>query len=188
MSRIGEQLITIPTGITVSLEGGILSVQGPKGSLNLKIDPRIKVKIVDSEITCSRNNDEGKTRAMHGTTRQLVANMIQGVNEGWIKKLEIFGTGYKAVLKGQNLVFSVGYSHTVEVVPPDGIIFTAAETKVSVSGISKDLVGLTAAKIRKIRPPDAYKGKGIRYEGERFKAKPGKQAKVGGVAGAKGGK
>ena len=181
MSRIGLKPIEILEGVTVKIENGVVLVEGPKGKLSQTIDSKIKAVIEDNKIKVTRVNEIGKTKAMHGTTRQLIYNMIKGVTDGWAKGLEIQGTGFRVTLTGNDLVFALGFSHPVNFPAPEGITFTVVENKITVSGIDKSLVGQTAAKIRAIRPPDAYKGKGIRYEGEQIKLKPGKQAKVGAV-------
>lgn len=187
MSRIGEKPIIIPEGVTVKKEGGDILVQGPKGNLVLKVASNLGVEIADNRILVYRKNEQIKSKALHGTIRQLLANMVHGVNEGWSKKLEVVGTGFRASLSGQNLVLLLGFSHPVEIIPLEGITFNVTENKIVVSGSDKSVVGLMAAKIRGIKPPDPYKGKGIRNEGEIIKLKPGKQAKIG-VIGSTGGK
>lgn len=179
MSRIGKQPIEIPEGVEVSLKGDLLSVTGSKGKLELKIAPKIKVEVKNKKVIVSRSREDKQTRANQGTIRQLIVNMIQGVEEGWMKTLEIHGTGYRAKMEGEKLILSLGFSHPVEVVPPEGTEFQAEKNLIKVVGIDKALVGREAAKIRAIRPPDVYKGKGIRYQGEKIKLKPGKAAKMG---------
>ncbi|PIU04007.1 50S ribosomal protein L6 [Candidatus Shapirobacteria bacterium CG08_land_8_20_14_0_20_39_18] len=183
MSRIGLKPIEIPQGVTVKIENGLVSVEGPKGKMIQAINSKINAVIKDNKIEVARVNEEGKTKAMHGTMRQIIFNMIKGVTDGWTKGLEIQGTGFHASLNGNDLVFALGFSHPVNFPAPDGITFITVENKITVSGIDKSLVGQVAANIRAIKPPDVYKGKGIRYEGEQIKLKPGKQAKVGVVAG-----
>jgi len=184
MSKIGKLPIKIPEGVSVKKEAGRIFVSGPKGELEFKLPSQVKVEKKDDELLVSRESDEGKAKALHGTVRQHIANMIVGVYQGFSKTLEIVGTGYRASLEGEKLVLLLGFSHPVEVSPPEGIKFEAVERKIKISGFNKVLVGQTAAEIRKIKPPDAYKGKGIRYEGEEIKLKPGKAAKVGiGAAG-----
>lgn len=181
MSRIAKKPIIIENGVTVSLNGGIVTVKGPKGELFLKLPPSVKVEVGENEVrvTASGNNQDKA-----GTIRQLIANMVTGVVKEWSKTLEIQGTGFRAQLDGEKLVMALGFSHQVEVNSPIGITFTVAEQKkITVSGPDKFLVGETAAKIRAIKPPDAYKGKGIRYENEYVKLKPGKQVKVGAAVG-----
>jgi large subunit ribosomal protein L6 len=179
MSKIGKQPIEAPEGIEISLEGQRLSATGPKGKLELKIPAKIKVTLKDNQVVVSRLKEDKQTKANQGTTRQLVANMIQGVKEGWTKTLEIHGTGYRAKMEEEKLVLSLGFSHPVKIVPPEGVEFQAEKNSIKVKGIDKALVGREAARIRAIRPPDAYKGKGLRYQGEKIKLKPGKAAKMG---------
>lgn len=185
MSRIGNAPILIPTGIEVSKTGQQISVTGPKGTLKLDVDPAISVEIADSQVNIKRKSDLKKIRALHGLTRSLIANMVVGVHTLWTKDLELVGVGFRAQLTGDKLVLNVGYSHQVEVIAPAGITFEVADnTKIKVSGIDKQLVGQVAANLKKVRVPDVYKGKGIRYQGEYIRKKVGKSAKVG-VAGAK---
>lgn len=178
MSRIGRTPIAIPAGVEVNIDGSDITVKGPKGTLEHRIASPIEVAIEDGEIRVSRPNDERESRALHGLTRSLVANMIEGVTQGYTKALEIVGTGYRVVAKGKDLEFALGFSHPVLVKAPEGIEFKVeSQTKFSVSGIDKQLVGETAAKIRKIRKPEPYKGKGIRYAGEQVRRKVGKAGK-----------
>lgn len=179
MSRIGKKPIILSEGVTVELKDRLLTVSGMKGGLSFEIKPQIEVKVVNGQILVSRKKDDTQTRALHGTTRQVIANMVKGVSEGWSKILEVVGTGYRASLQDEKLVLSLGFSHPVEVAPPSRISFSVSGNKITVSGIDKALVGQTAANIRSIRPPDPYKGKGIRYLGEKVKLKPGKAAKIG---------
>ena len=177
MSRIGRQPIPVPSGVTVSIEPEAVSVKGPKGELSERIHRDIQVKQEGEQILVTRPTDRGEHRSLHGLTRTLVANMVQGVTAGYEKRLEIQGVGYRAQLKGKNLELAVGYSHAVPIAAPDGIEFEVPQpTRVVVRGISKQLVGETAAIIRKQRPPEPYKGKGIRYEGEYVQRKVGKRA------------
>lgn len=185
MSKIGKQSIIIPEDVTVSLKDGFLNVVGPKGQLALKLAPKIKIEIKDKEIFVNCLKEDKQTRANQGTMRQLTVNMIHGVKEGWIKTLEIQGTGYRGQTEGGKLILSLGFSHPVEVIPPEGIEIQVEKNLIKISGLDKALVGQEAAKIRAIRPPDVYKGKGIRYQGEIIKLKPGKAAKMG-VAGVGG--
>jgi len=178
MSKIGKIPIKIPEEVRVSL-GKKVTVSGPKGELEYNLPDGIKVKKKENELFVLPEKTDIKTKALHGTARQLLANMVEGVTEGFSKTLEIVGTGYRASLEGKKLVLSLGFSHPVEVIPPEGISYEIVDGKIKISGISKAQVGQEAARIRKIRPPDAYKGKGIRYEGEEIKLKPGKAAKVG---------
>jgi large subunit ribosomal protein L6 len=179
MSKIGKKPIIIPEGVTVSLKDGSLMVVGPKGQLDLKLAAKIKVEIKEKEILVSCLKEDKQTHANQGTVRQLIANMIQGVKEGWTKVLEIQGTGYRAQVENGKLILSLGFSHPVEVTPPEGVEIQVEKNLIKISGLDKALVGQEAAKIRAIRPPDAYKGKGIRYQGETIKLKPGKAAKMG---------
>jgi large subunit ribosomal protein L6 len=177
MSRIGRAPIPVPSGVTVAIEAESVRVNGPKGELSERIPRDIAVSQDGEELRVTRPTDRGEHRALHGLTRSLVANMIQGVTAGYEKRLEIQGVGYRAQLKGKNLELAVGYSHPVPIAAPQGIEFEVpAPTRVVVRGISKQLVGETAALIRKQRPPEPYKGKGIRYEGEHVARKVGKRA------------
>jgi large subunit ribosomal protein L6 len=177
MSRIGKQPIPVPSGVTISIETGLVRVNGPKGELSERIPRDITVAQEGEEILVQRPTDRGEHRALHGLTRSLVFNMVQGVTEGYEKALEIQGVGYRAQKRGNDLELSLGYSHPVSVKAPDGIEFEVPQpTRVVVRGISKQLVGEVAANIRKQRPPEPYKGKGIRYEGEYVARKVGKRA------------
>ena len=177
MSRIGRAPIPIPDGVTVEINGQRVTVSGPKGRLEHQVVPPITVAQADGALQVTRPTDRGPHRALHGLTRTLVANMVEGVTAGFAKRLEIVGVGYRAQLRGQNLEIAAGFSHPVTVEPPAGITFEVpAPTQVVVSGIDKQAVGETAAKIRAVRPPEPYKGKGIRYQGEVVKRKVGKRA------------
>ena len=177
MSRIGKQPIPVPTGVEVSIEPEVVRVAGPRGSLEERKSRDIKVETADGEVVVTRPTDRGEHRALHGLTRSLIANMVQGVTEGFEKRLEIQGVGYRAALKGRDIELQVGYSHPVQIKAPDGIDFEVpAPTQILVKGISKQVVGETAARIRKVRPPEPYKGKGIRYHGEYVARKVGKRA------------
>jgi large subunit ribosomal protein L6 len=177
MSRIGRKPIPIPDGVTVDIRAGRVSVKGPKGELSQALNAEMKVAEADGALTVDRPTDRGEHRALHGLTRSLIANMVEGVTNGFEKKLEIQGVGYRAQLKGKNLEMALGYSHPVSVEPPDGIEFEVPQpTEVVVRGIDKQLVGQVAADIRKRRPPEPYKGKGIRYRGEHVARKVGKRA------------
>ena len=177
MSRIGRQPITVPTGVTVSIEPDSVRVNGPKGELAERVHRDIQVTQDGDQLIVTRPTDRGEHRALHGLTRTIVANMVQGVTSGYEKRLEIQGVGYRAAMKGKDLELAVGYSHPVPIKAPDGIEFEVPQpTRVVVKGISKQLVGETAAIIRKQRPPEPYKGKGIRYEGEHVVRKVGKRA------------
>jgi large subunit ribosomal protein L6 len=178
MSRIGRSPIPIPQGVDVTVSGVHVTVKGPKATLERDIHPDIRVAIEDGVVNVTRPSDERQHRALHGLTRSLINNMVHGVTEGFSKVLEIQGVGYRAAAKGKNIELSVGYSHPVPVEAPDGITFTVeTPTRVVVAGADKQLVGQVAADIRAWRPPDPYKGKGIRYEGEYVRRKAGKAAK-----------
>lgn len=179
MSRIGKLPITIPAGVTITVsDDNTVTVKGPKGTLSEKISAVIKVEITDGVLTVSRPSDQKEHRALHGLSRSLINNMVIGVTTGFSKALEIVGTGYKAQMQGKNLVLNLGYSHPVEMIPRDGIEFEVpAPTKVVVKGISKQVVGQTAAEVRAVRKPEPYKGKGVRYEGEFVRRKEGKTGK-----------
>jgi len=177
MSRIGKKPIPVPTSVTVSIEPDLVRVNGPKGELTERIPRDITVAQEGEELVVKRPTDRGEHRALHGLTRSLVANMVQGVTDGYVRTLEIHGVGYRAQLKGKGLELSLGFSHPVSIPAPDGIEFEVPQpTRVIVKGISKQLVGEVAATIRKQRPPEPYKGKGIRYEGEYVARKVGKRA------------
>ena len=177
MSRIGKRPIEIPSGVTVTIEPSRVAVAGPLGSLQQQVPQRMKIEQEDGLVTVTRPTERGEDRALHGLTRTLVANMVQGVTQGFEKKLEIQGVGYRAALKGTDLELNVGYSHPVTIKPRTGITFEVpTPTEVLVKGTDKQMVGQTAAEIRKVRPPEPYKGKGIRYEGEYVRRKVGKRA------------
>ena len=177
MSRIGKQPIPIPDGVEVSIDADRVAVKGPKGELSERIPRDIEVVQENGQLLVKRPTDRGEHRALHGLTRSLVANMVEGVTAGFEKRLEIQGVGYRAVLKGRDLELALGFSHPVSIKAPDGIEFEVPmPTRVIVKGISKQLVGEIAANIRKQRPPEPYKGKGIRYEGEYVARKVGKRA------------
>ena len=177
MSRIGKQPIAVPEGVTVAVEPELVRVNGPKGELFERVSRDMSVEETDGQVVVTRPSDRGDHRALHGLTRSLIANMVQGVTEGYEKRLEIQGVGYRAQLQGNKLVLALGYSHPVEIPAPDGIEFEVPQpTQVVVRGISKQLVGEVAAGIRKRRPPEPYKGKGIRYQGEYVPRKVGKRA------------
>jgi len=179
MSRIGKLPISVPSGVTVNISGETVAVKGPKGELKRSLPPDMIVKLEGGNLTVSRPSDNKKHRAYHGLTRSLLANMVQGVSKGFEKNLEIVGVGYRAEKAGEKLNLRLGFSHPVEVIPMPGITLNVeANTKIKVSGINKEDVGEQAAKIRALRPPDHYKGKGIRYAGERVHLKPGKAGKV----------
>jgi large subunit ribosomal protein L6 len=177
MSRIGRKPIEVPAGVTVTIEPSRVSVAGPLGTLSQQVPVRMVIAQDDQQILVTRPTDRGDDRALHGLTRTLVANMVEGVTKGFEKRLEIQGVGYRAALRGTDLELSVGYSHPVTIKPRQGITFEVpAPTQVVVKGTDKQQVGQTAAEIRRVRPPEPYKGKGIRYEGEYVRRKVGKRA------------
>jgi large subunit ribosomal protein L6 len=177
MSRIGRKPIPVPAGVTVSIEPELVRVNGPRGELAERVPRDITVEQADGELRVSRPTNRGEHRALHGLTRSLVANMVEGVTSGFSKTLEIQGVGYRAALKGRDLELALGYSHPVSIKAPEGIEFEVPQpTRVIVKGNSKQMVGELAANIRKQRPPEPYKGKGIRYEGEHVARKVGKRA------------
>jgi large subunit ribosomal protein L6 len=181
MSRIGRLPVVIPTSVQVNLNGNEVEVIGPKGKMKRAFSKQIEIVMEEGKIIFKRNSEEQNVRALHGTTRSVLNNMIVGVSEGFSKVLEIDGVGYRAEMDGNTLVINVGYSHPVKVTSPDGINFTAdvKTRQITISGYDKELVGQVAADIRKIRPPEPYKGKGIHYLGERLRHKAGKSAKTG---------
>jgi large subunit ribosomal protein L6 len=181
MSRIGIKPIPVPNGVTVTIgDNNEVTVKGPKGELSGSLSPRMKIAQEDGTLTVSRPNDARENKALHGLTRSLLNNMVVGVTDGYTKVLEIQGVGYRAQVNGRNLVLNVGYSHPVIMEPPEGITFAVeTNTRVIVSGIDKQMVGEQAAKIRIVRPPEPYKGKGIRYQGEYVRRKAGKAGKAG---------
>ncbi len=179
MSRIGKLPIAVPSGVDVTIEGQGVTVKGPKGTLTHVVAAPITIEKDDAgTLQVKRPNDERTSKALHGLTRTLVANMVEGVTKGYEKKLEIVGTGYRVQARGSNLEFALGYSHPITIEPPDGVTFAVeAPTRFSVSGIDKQKVGEVAANLRKLRKPDPYKGKGVRYAGEQIKRKVGKAGK-----------
>lgn len=181
MSRIGSRPIPIPAGVDVEIGTGVVRVKGPKGELEQHVDQEMKFVRENGTLLVQRPSDVRKYRALHGLTRTLIANMIEGVTQGYRKDLEIQGVGYRASLEGKALVLALGFSHPVRVEPEPGITFVLdSPTRIGVTGIDKQLVGEQAARIRRLRPPEPYKGKGIRYVGERVRRKAGKAGKVGG--------
>ncbi len=178
MSRIGKKPVPVPAGVEVKIDGSTVTVKGPKGELSQAFSPVISIALEEGQVVVTRPNDEREARSLHGLTRTLINNMVVGVTEGYVKKLELHGVGYRAQLKGKNLELSLGYSHPVLVEPEEGITFEVpSNTQIVISGINKQRVGETAAVIRSKRPPEPYKGKGIRYEGEHVRRKLGKAAK-----------
>lgn len=178
MSRIGRKPIAVPSGVDVTLDNAVITVKGPKGTLTRELHKDMKVTVENNEITVVRPSDNKMHRSLHGTTRSVVNNMVSGVTEGFSKSLELVGVGYRASKSGDKIVLNVGYSHPVEIAPEAGIEFEVpANTKIIVKGIDKERVGAYAAKIRSVREPEPYKGKGIKYEGERIIRKEGKAGK-----------
>lgn len=184
MSRIGRRPIDLPENTQVNIQKEEIMVKGPKGEIVIANNPSLRVKQENNKITIKRERADKKTRAMHGLIRSLLSNAVIGVNKGFTKELELVGVGFRARLEGEALVLSVGFSHPVKIEPPEGIKFAVAKnTKIEVSGIDKQAVGEIAAKIRKVRPPEPYKGKGVRYRGEIVRKKAGKAAKTVGIGG-----
>jgi large subunit ribosomal protein L6 len=178
MSRIGKLPVSVPGGVDVTVDGPLVTVKGPKGTLSHTLAEPITIERQDGALLVRRPDDERRSRALHGLSRTLVNNMVIGVTQGYEKKLEIYGVGYRVALRGSELEFSLGYSHPVKVTPPDGITFVVeTPTRFSVQGIDKQKVGEVAANIRKLRKPDPYKGKGVRYSGEVIRRKVGKTGK-----------
>ncbi len=177
MSRIGRLPVPVPSGVNVNVQGDSVVVKGPKGQLTVPLNKRLSIDMGDGELTLSRPSDARDDRAQHGLARSLINNAVVGVTEGFTRNLEIRGVGYRAQMRGGALELSLGFSHPVVVEPPEGIaIATPEQTRITVSGIDKQLVGQTAANIRALRPPDSYHGKGVRYEGEQVRLKAGKTA------------
>ncbi|HET7713961.1 MAG TPA: 50S ribosomal protein L6 [Patescibacteria group bacterium] len=186
MSRIGKLAIKIPDQVTVEVSGHTVTVKGPKGELKQTFLPEVNISTESGEIVVTRKTDNDK--AVHGLTRALIANMVEGVTTGFFKELEMAGIGYRANVEGRDLVMAIGYSHPVKIEAPEGIQFSVTEGKIKVEGIDKALVGQIAANIRSVRPPEPYKGKGIHYLGEYIRRKAGKTAKAAGATGGTGGK
>ena len=177
MSRIGKKPIVIPQGVTVTQSGQNIKVKGPKGELQNEFHPNISIAVNDNEINVTRPNDSKENKALHGLTRALLQNMVTGVTNSYQKTLDIVGVGYRAELKGKNLLINIGYSHPIYFMPPEGIdLQTPTQTQIVISGIDKQLVGMVASKIRSIRKPEPYKGKGIKYSDEQIQRKAGKTA------------
>jgi len=181
MSRVGKVPITLPKGVTANVRGNEVKIKGPKGELEGSFHPDMSITLKEDQLVVSRPSDQRMHRALHGLTRTLLANMVEGVSKGFEIPLDIVGVGYRVQNAGGKLSLQVGYTHPVELVPPAGITLTAeGANRIKVSGIDKELVGRTAAEIRKIHPPDAYKGKGIRYAGDQVRLKPGKAGRAAG--------
>jgi large subunit ribosomal protein L6 len=177
MSRIGSAPVEVPAGVEVRVAAGLVSVKGPKGQLEVPVSERLTVKQEDGKVLVERPSDHRNDRAQHGLARSLIANAVTGVTQGFERSLEIRGVGFRCQMKGKQLELNLGYSHPVSVDPPDGVTLAAPEpTRIVVSGIDKQLVGQVAANIRAVRPPDSYHGKGVRYQGEEVRLKPGKAA------------
>jgi len=183
MSRVGQMPITVPQGVSVNIKEDEVTVSGPKGELRRHFNPDMSIDLDNDSLTVSRPSDGKEHRSLHGLTRSLLANMVEGVTTGFERELEIVGVGYRAQKSGDNLVLNIGFSHTVEMAPLPGVSLTVeGNNRIKVTGIDKEVVGEMAARIRAVRPPDAYKGKGIRYSGEEVRLKPGKAGKaIGGV-------
>ncbi|MEJ2411454.1 MAG: 50S ribosomal protein L6 [Anaerolineales bacterium] len=180
MSRVGRLPVDIPSGVDVNISGSHVRIKGPKGELEYTFSPVISIEVKDNQILVTRPSDAREMRSLHGTTRALLQNMVTGVTDGFQKELQLVGVGYRANMSGSNLELNVGYSHTVLVEPPQGISFEVGERnqQIFISGVDKQVVGQVAADIRKIRPPEPYKGKGIRYKDEYIRRKAGKAGKV----------
>ena len=177
MSRIGNRVLTIPEGVTVKVENGLVTVTGPKGELSLNLNANISVSVENAEVKVARNSEIKKTKQIHGTTNALIANMIEGVSKGYEKALEIIGVGYRFNVKGKELEINAGYSHKVNLAIPEAItVEQVSATEINIKGIDKEAVGKFAAEIREVRKPEPYKGKGIRYKGEHVRRKEGKKA------------
>jgi large subunit ribosomal protein L6 len=177
MSRIGRAPIPVPSSVKIEIDGRNISVTGPKGTLQREVVPEVRLHLEDGRLLVTRPNDQPRERAMHGLTRALLANMVTGVSDGFRKTLELVGVGYRAQMQGSNLVLALGFSHPVEVKPPAGITFTVEGPRITIEGIDREAVGQVAADIRKLRPPEPYLGKGIRYQGEFVRRKAGKSGK-----------
>lgn len=177
MSRVGKNPIPVPKGVSVKIDGSQVTVKGPKGEMSRTFSPDVAIAMEDGHVVVRRESDIGRIRALHGLTRALIANMVTGTSTGFRRGLEMVGVGYKAELMGKRLNLTVGFSHPILITPPPGIAFVVENpTKFAIEGINKELVGEMAARVRKLRPPEPYKGKGIRYEGEQIRRKAGKTA------------
>ncbi len=179
MSRVGRTLITIPSGVTVDMKGSAVHVKGPKGDISWDVHPTVRVESADGKVHVHANSTERLARAMHGTARQLIFNMVQGVSQGFSQSLEIVGVGYNAKMQGKKLVLQIGFCHPVEMPVPEGLsVECPSNVKITITGVDKQLVGQFAANVRRVRPPEPYKGKGIRYDGEYVRRKAAKAAGV----------
>ena len=177
MSRIGKQPITVPSAVKVDIDGRNVKVSGPRGTLEREVVPEVRLHLEDGQLVVTRPSDEPREKAMHGLTRALLANMVAGVDAGFRRTLELVGVGYRAQMQGAKLVLALGFSHPVEIDPPLGVTFTVEGPRVHIDGIDKEQIGQVAANIRKLRPPEPYLGKGIRYQGEFVRRKAGKSGK-----------
>ncbi len=182
MSRIGKLPIKLPENVKVETQGQLVKIAGPKGTLEWKIPENLSLKMGEDNLFVENNREDEKTKMMHGTARSLISNMVTGVSNGWTKQLELVGTGYRAEVSGDSLVLSVGYSHPIKINAPKDVSFKVEKTNITVEGLDKELVGLIAARIRAVRPPEPYKGKGIKYKNEVVRRKAGKAAKTAGPA------
>ncbi len=185
MSRIGNAIITITKDVSITQDPNEIVIKGAKGEIRLPMPKGLVVKIENDQIAVSRLHNDKASKSIHGFLRAVIANAVTGVTKGWTKTLEMSGVGYRAAMSGANAVLSVGFSHQVTMTPPEGITFSVAENKILVSGIDRQIVGQTAAKIREVKKPEPYKGKGIKYEGEHIRKKAGKAKAAGGAGGAK---
>lgn len=179
MSRVGKKPVKVAEGVSLSFEDKVVRVLGPKGEMAISIPDAIEVKRKGDEILVERKNEDKLSKSLHGTVQRTLVNAIKGVSEGWVKRLELVGAGYRAKIEEKTLVLAIGFSHPIKVEPPDGIDFSLEENKIIISGSDRQKVGKVASEIRKIRPPDPYKAKGVRYEGEHIRRKAGKAAKAG---------
>ncbi len=182
MSKIGKQIITLPQGVTVEVSGSLVKVNGPKGNLEIKLPRKIEANVKDGAVEVTRKGDTKDVVSLHGTFRSLINNMVKGVSEGWSKQLELIGTGFRAEVSGKTITLIVGYSHPVKLEAPEGVNLKVEKMIVTVEGIDKEAVGQMAADIRAVRPPEPYKGKGVKYVDEIIRRKPGKAAAKAGAA------
>jgi len=181
MSRLGKKVIEIPEGVKITLDGGKITIEGVRGSLNFNLPKKIAIEENNNLLMVKALDGDLETKALHGTTRAIIANMVRGVTEGWIKTLEMVGTGFRAEVSDKFLILNVGYSHPVKIEAPEGVTFKVEKSEITVEGIDKELVGLIADRIRRVRPPEPYKGKGIKYKDEVVRRKAGKAAKAQGA-------
>lgn len=179
MSRIGKKPVEIKEGVTVSVNGTSVTVSGSRGELTFPIPAGVMVEVLEGEVKVIRDNDSKVVRSLHGSVQRVLANMVTGVSTGWSKTLELIGTGYRPRMEGRDLVLAIGFSHPVRFTPPEGVTFEVQENKVIITGLNRQVVGQIAANVRAVRPPEPYKGKGIKYDSERIRRKAGKAAKAG---------